>query len=202
MRPVDGLKWRLVSTELSKEEDSDKHKNKGASESEIGTESARTVAWLFITRRAVRQSYPLVFSHLFVRIPYPATTSLTHWSSHPFFSLEYSESSSLFDCPKAHCDETEETCYERPNVPFSSKISLSSPFFFKPRIVSCRSRNRFLPFRYFFLLLSLSLCHFHFFSCITPQRGIESSRFSCQACIYVYILRIYKQSRARGRARI
>lgn len=70
-------------------------------------------------------------------------------------------------------------------------LSLSQLFFLKPRIVSCRSRNRFLPFRYFFLLLSLSLCHFHLFSCITLQRGIESSRLSCQACIYVYIQRIH-----------
>lgn len=78
MRPVNGLKWRLVSTELSKEEDSDKHKNKGTSESEIGTESARTVAWLFITRRAVRRSYPLVFSHLFVTHPL-SCHHFSHW---------------------------------------------------------------------------------------------------------------------------
>lgn len=66
-------------------------------------------------------------------------------------------------------------------------LFLSYLFFLKPRIVSQRSRNLFLPFRYFFLLLSPPPCHFHLFSCITPRRRIVSSRLSYQACtMYTY----------------
>lgn len=125
-------------------------------------------------------------------IPYPTTTSVTDWSSHPFPSLKHRESSSHNSPtrPRAHCDD-QERLVTSVQCPFLRQNLPLSPSFVPllPQTSDCVTSFS-QPFSSISLFLSPSISvalPFPSFSLyITPRRGIESSRLSCQACMYTY----------------